>query len=58
MTLYGQSQQHKACARVEKLSSVGKLWEDADFKTMKMDLYCKDMWEALEVGAKDPRRMV
>jgi hypothetical protein len=58
VTLYGQSQQLKAHARVEKLSSVGKFWEDADFKTMKMDLYCKDMWEVLEVDTTDPRRML
>jgi hypothetical protein len=43
---------------VGKLALVGRLWEDADFKMMKMDLYCKDMWEALEVDATDPRMML
>ncbi len=36
--LYGQNQQLRARGRVERLSSVGELWEDVDFKTMKMDL--------------------
>jgi hypothetical protein len=31
MTLYGQNQQLRARARVEKLSLFGKLWEDGDF---------------------------
>jgi len=58
VTLYGQNQQLKAAARAIKLSSVGKLWEDDDFKTMKMDLYCKDTWQSLEaIQAKGPERM-
>ena len=49
VTLYGQNCQLKADARAHKLSSAGKLWEEDDFKTMKMDLYCKDTWQALDV---------
>jgi hypothetical protein len=56
-TLFGKNQQLKVVARVERLSSVGQLWEDADFKTKKMDLYCEDMWDALEVDATDPRKI-
>jgi hypothetical protein len=49
VTLYSQNQLLKASARAVKLSLVGKLWEDEDFKTMKMDMYCRDMWESLKV---------
>jgi hypothetical protein len=57
--LYGQNQQLKACARKEKLSLVGKLWEDADFKTIKIDLYCKECGRCwLKVDATDSRRML
>jgi hypothetical protein len=52
VTLYGQYQQVKARAKAEKLSSAGKLWEDADFKSLKMDEYCKDMVEALDAHAR------
>ena len=52
VTLYGQYQQVKAHAKAEKLSSAGKLWEDADFKSLKMDEYCKDMVEALDAHAR------
>jgi hypothetical protein len=58
VTLYGQNQQLRARARVAKLSSVGKLWEDGDFKTLKMDLYCKDMMEALEIDATQPKKIL
>jgi hypothetical protein len=58
VTLYGQNQQLKATARRDKLSSVGKLWEDADFKTLKMDVYCKDMWESLDaLHARGPEKI-
>jgi hypothetical protein len=58
VTLYGQNQQLKASARAVKLSLVGKLWEDKDFKTMKMDMYCRDMWELLKVlPVRGPERM-
>ncbi len=54
--LYGQYQQVKAHARQSKLSSVGKLWEENDFKLLKMDKYCKDMWQSLNED-EIPRRM-
>jgi hypothetical protein len=43
VTLYGQNQQLKALTRAIKLSLVGKFLEDEDFKTMKMDMYCRNM---------------
>ena len=30
---------------------MGKLWEDADFKSLKMNEYCKDIVEALDASA-------
>ena len=35
--IYSQYQQMKVQARIQKLSCVGKLWDDDDFKSMKMD---------------------
>jgi len=55
VTLYGQYQQVKACLKEEKLSSAGKLWEDADFKSLKMDEYCKDMVAELDVRARQTK---
>ena len=46
--LYGQYQEIKSRAKQMKLSSAGKLWEENDFKSLKMDEYCKDMWESLD----------
>jgi hypothetical protein len=57
VALYGIYQQTKARARAAKLSSVGKLWEDADFKTLKMDEYCKDMVEELDLDERPPFKM-
>ncbi len=54
--LYGQYQQVKAHARQSKLSSAGKLWEENDFKSLKMDEYCKDVWQSLDED-EIPRRM-
>jgi hypothetical protein len=46
--LCGQHQQVKACARQSKLSSADKLREKNDFKSLKMDEFCKDMWQSLD----------
>ncbi len=54
--LCGQYQQVKAHARQSKLSSAGKLWEENDFKSLKMDEFCKYMWQSLNED-KIPRRM-
>ena len=47
-TLYGQCQKIKCRAKQTKLSSAGKFWEENNFKLLKMDEYCKDMWESLD----------
>ena len=31
-----------------KLSTAGKLWEDEDFQSMKMDAFCKEIRDLLE----------
>ncbi len=54
--LCGQYQQVKAHARQSKLSSAGKLWEEKNFKLLKMDEFWKDMWQSLDED-KIPRRM-
>jgi hypothetical protein len=46
----------KACAQQTKLSSAGKLWEESDFKLLKMDKYCKDMWELLNGDEQQHRK--
>jgi hypothetical protein len=47
--IYSQYQQMKAQARIQKLSCAGKLWDDDDFKSMKMDEHCREIEDALEV---------
>jgi hypothetical protein len=34
---------------MSKLSAVGKLWKDEDFALMKMDTFCKEIKESLNV---------
>jgi len=33
------------------------LWEEYNFRSLKMDKYCKDMWQLLDVAAEQPVRM-
>jgi len=54
---YGQYQQIKTCVKQAKLSSAGKLWEENNFKSLKMDEYCKDMWQSLDGADKQPVRI-
>ncbi len=35
--------------RIQKLSCAGKLWDEDDFKSMKMDEHCKEIEDTLEV---------
>jgi hypothetical protein len=37
-----------AQARMTKLAAAGKLWEDEDFASMKMDPFCKEIKESLQ----------
>jgi len=46
--VYAQYQQMRAQARQNKLSSAGKLWDDSDFVSMKMDQYCKEIKDSLD----------
>jgi hypothetical protein len=46
--IYAQYQQTHAQARMTKLATVGKLWEDEDFASMKMDPFCKEIKESLQ----------
>jgi hypothetical protein len=65
----GSTKQHLClCGEVQEASNYlqaesaveggGKLWKDADFKTLKMDVFCKDIWELLDVlHARGPERI-
>ncbi len=46
--VYAQYQQMRAQARQSKLSSAGKLWDDNNFASMKMDQYCKKIKDSLD----------
>ncbi len=48
--VYPQYQQMRAQARHCKLSSAGKLWDDSDFASMKMDQYCKEIKDSLDAN--------
>jgi hypothetical protein len=57
--VYAQYQQMRAQARQSKLSSAGKLWDDKDFESMKMDRYCKEIKDSLETtDEREPLRIV
>ena len=57
--VYAQYQQMSAQARQSKLSSAGKLWDDKDFESMKMDRYCKEIKDSLETtDEREPLRIV
>jgi hypothetical protein len=47
--IYAQYQQTRAQVRMSKLSAAGKLWEDEDFTSMKMDTFCKEIKKSLNV---------
>ncbi len=46
--IYAQYQQTHAQAWMTKLAVAGKLWEDDDFASMKMDPFCKEIKESLQ----------
>ena len=46
--IFAQYQQTRAQARMTKLAAAGKLWEDEDFASMKMDPFCKEIKESLQ----------
>ena len=45
--IYSQYQQMKAQAHIQKLLCAGKLWDDNDFKSMKIDEHCKEIEDVL-----------
>jgi hypothetical protein len=47
--IYTQYQQTRAQAQMSKLSAAGKLWEDEGFASMRMDTFCKEIKESLNV---------
>ena len=46
--IFAQYQQTRAQAQMTKLAAAGKLWEDEDFASMKMDPFCKEIKESLQ----------
>ena len=57
--IFGRYQQQRGDARRVKLSSAGKLWEDEDFRTCKMDPFCAELIESVEGSApsENPTRI-
>ena len=55
--LYVQYQQVKDHAKHTNICSAGKLWEENDFKSLKMEKYCKDLWQSLDGACERPVRM-
>ena len=47
--IYAQYQEMRAQACITKLSSAGKLWDDADFKCCNMDAFCGEIEAGLEM---------
>lgn len=42
--------EQRAQVKRSKLSAAGKLWSDEDFKSMKMDVFCKEIKDSLNEG--------
>ena len=47
--IYSQYQAMRGQLRTTRLSCAGKLWDDDDFQTMKMDEFCKEISDGLQV---------
>ena len=45
--IYAQYQETRAQAKMARLAAAGKLWEDEDFASMKMDTFCKEIKESI-----------
>mgnify|MGYP006169954155 CR=1 FL=1 len=57
--IYAQYQQTSAQAQISKLLMAGKLWDDEDFASMKMDAFCKEIKDSLESkDNKEPVRIL
>ena len=55
--VYAQYQQARAQAVMANRATAGKLWDDSDFVSMKMDQYCRDIKESLEPDVIPPRHV-
>lgn len=44
--VHGASMQQRARHKLEKLSIAGKLWDDDDFDSLKLDIHCQEITEA------------
>ena len=51
--VYAQYQQMRAQARESRLSSAGKLWDNNDFASMKMDHFCKEIRDSVKSDKQD-----
>ena len=45
--VYGSSMQQRSRHRLEKLATAGKLWTDQDFDSLKLDIHCQEIAEAV-----------
>ena len=54
--VYAQYHQMRAQEQQNKLSSAGKLWDDSNFSSMKMDQYCKEIKDSLDDNNNDEQR--
>ncbi len=50
--VYGQYQQVKSCNRDDQRSSVGRLWTEEDLHCMKIDVFCADIADSLDMDAR------
>ncbi len=50
--IYGQYQQVKSCNRDVQRSSVGRLWTEEDLHCMKIDVFCADIADSLDMDAR------
>jgi hypothetical protein len=55
--MYTQYQHACAQAKMINQATAGKLWDDGDFTSIKMDLYCRDIQELLQVEPLPPRHV-
>jgi hypothetical protein len=55
--IYAQYQQAWAQAKMNNRATAGKLWDDDNFASMKMDEYCRDIRESLEAEVTQTRHV-
>ena len=55
--IYGAAMQQRSRHRENKLRIAGKLWEDDDFETLKLDFYCEEIVQAAVTLPQAPARI-